>query len=126
MSAALVNCEVRREDILSSSGSTTAEALAVKGRSSNRKDRVDQGRSKFRSGFKDLKKKQCALCNELGHWKVDCPKAKGKKESKTETNLTQVVSTHASTSQADGLDSDSSVFSFFVTTPTVGYSGNSE
>jgi len=37
-----------------------------------------------------------------------------------------VVSTHAGTSQDDGLDSDSSVFSFSVTTPTVGYSDNVE
>jgi len=36
-----------------------------------------------------------------------------------------VVSTHASTSQADGLNSDS-VFSFSVTTPNTGYSNNSE
>jgi len=57
---------------------------------------------------------------------IYCPKAKGKKESKTEANLAQMVSTHASTSQADGSDSDSSVFSFSVTTPTVGYSNNVE
>jgi len=37
-----------------------------------------------------------------------------------------VVSTHASTSQAGGSDSDSSVFSFFVNTPIVGYSGDVE
>ena len=37
-----------------------------------------------------------------------------------------MVSTHASTSQADGLDSDLSVFSFSVTTPTVGYLDNAE
>ena len=37
-----------------------------------------------------------------------------------------MVSTHASTSQVDGSDSDSSVFSFSVITPTVGYSDNSE
>jgi len=37
-----------------------------------------------------------------------------------------VVCTHASTSQADGSDSDSSVFSFSVTTLTIGCSGNSE
>ena len=49
-----------------------------------------------------------------------------KKESKTEANLAQVVSTHASTSQADGSDSNSSVFSFSITTSTVSYSGNSE
>ena len=43
VSAALVSYEVRRQDILSSSGNTTAEALAVRGRSSNRKGRGDQG-----------------------------------------------------------------------------------
>jgi len=37
----------------------------------------------------------------------------------TEANLAQVVSTHVSTSQADGSDSDSLVFSFSVTTPTL-------
>ena len=89
-----------------SSGSTTAEALTVRGRSSNRKGRDDQGRSKSRSGFIDLKRNQCALCKELGHWKVDCPKVKDKKELMTETNLAKVVSTQASTSQADGSDSD--------------------
>ena len=36
-----------------------------------------------------------------------------------------MVSTHASTSQADGSDSDSSVFSFSITT-IVGYSDNVE
>ena len=67
------------------------------------------------------------ICKELGHWKVDCSKAKGKKkESKTEINLAQVVGTQASTSQMDGSDSDSSIFSFSVTTPTVGFSDNSE
>ena len=44
----------------------------------------------------------------------------------TEANFTKVVSTHASTSHADGSDSDSSVFSFSVTTPTVSYSDNVE
>ena len=48
------------------------------------------------------------------------------RESKTETNLAQVISTHASTSQASGSDSDSSVFSFSVATPIIGYSGDSE
>ena len=43
----------------------------------------------------------------------------------TEVNLVQVVSTHA-TSQAEGSDSDSSVFFLSVTTLTVGYSDNSE
>jgi len=62
VSAALVSYEARRQDRLSSSGSTTAEALAVRGRSSNRKGRDDWERSKSRSGFKNLKKNQCALC----------------------------------------------------------------
>jgi len=102
VSAALVSYEVRRQNRLSSSESTTTDALTVRGSSSNRKGRDDQGRSKSRSGFRDLKRNQCALCKELGHWKVDWPKAKGKKmESKTEANL----------AQADGSDSDSSVFS---------------
>ena len=97
---ALVNYEVRRQDRLSSHESTSAEVLAVRGRSSNKKSKGDRGRSKFRLGSRDLKKNQCAFCSELGHWKVDYPKTKGKKESKTEPNLAQVVSTHASTSQA--------------------------
>ena len=102
VSAALVSYEARRHDRLSSSGNTTAEALAVRGRSSNRKGREDQGRSKSRSCFRDLKRNQCAVCKELGRRKVDCPKAKGKKmELNTGANLAQV----------DGSDSDSSVFS---------------
>jgi len=44
----------------------------------------------------------------------------------TEANLAQVISIHASTSQADGSGSDSSVFSFSVTAPTVSFSDNSE
>ena len=41
------------------------------------------------------------LIQGVKHWKVDCPNVKGKKkESKTEANLAQVVSTHANTSQA--------------------------
>ena len=99
MSAALVNYEVRRQNMLSSSWSTSVEALEVRSRSSNRKGKGDHGRSKSRPDFRDLKKNQCATCKELGHWKVDCPKAKGKKKkSKTEVSLAQVVSTHASTS----------------------------
>jgi len=65
--AALVNYAVRMQDIQSSSGSTTTEALAVRGRSSNWKGRGDQGRSKSISGFRDLKRNQCALCKEVGH-----------------------------------------------------------
>ena len=62
VSAALVSYKVRRQDRLSSSGSTTAEALEVRGRSSNRKRRDDRGKSKSRSGLRNLKKNQCALC----------------------------------------------------------------
>jgi len=127
VSAALINYKVRRQCKLSSSESTSAEALAVRDRSSNRKGRGDHEISKSRLGFKDLKKNQCTFCKDLGHWKIDCPKTKGKKkESKSEANLVQVVSTHASTLQADGSDSDSSVFFFSITTPTIDYSGDSE
>ena len=37
-----------------------------------------------------------------------------------------MVNTQVSTSQAGGSDSDSSVFSFSVTTPIIGYSGDNE
>jgi len=67
VSSALVSYEVRRQNRLSSSGNTTVETLAVRGRSSNRKGRDDQGRSKSRAGFRDLKKNQCAFCKELGY-----------------------------------------------------------
>jgi len=67
VSAALVNYEVRRQNRLSFSESTTAEALAIRGRSFNRKGRGDHGISKCRSAFRDLKKNRCALCKELGH-----------------------------------------------------------
>jgi len=126
VSAALVNYEVRRQDKQSSSEGILAEALAIRVRSYNQKGKSDCGRSKSRSGFKDLKKNQCAFCKELGQWKIDCSKAKSKKESKTEANLVHMVSTQDSTSHAGGSDSDSSIFSFSVTTPIVGYLGDSE
>jgi len=66
VSAVFVSYEVRRQDMLSPSRSTTAEELTVRGRSSNRKGRDDQERSKSRSGFRDLKRNQCALCKEVG------------------------------------------------------------
>ena len=53
VSVALLNYEVRMHDRLSSSGSTAAEALAVRGRSSNRKGRGDHERLKSRSDFRD-------------------------------------------------------------------------
>ena len=56
VSTALVNYEVRRQDRLSSHGSTSAEALAVRGRDSYRKGKDDRGRSKSTPGFRDLKK----------------------------------------------------------------------
>ena len=43
-----------------------------------------------------------------------------------ETNLAQVVNTQANISQAGGSDSDLSVFSFSVITPTIDYLGDSE
>ena len=86
-----MNYEVRRQDRLSFLGSTTAETLTVRGRSSNRKGRGDQRRLKSRTGLRDLKRNQCALCKELGHWKVNCPKVKDKKkEPMTEANFTKV------------------------------------
>ena len=73
-----------------------------------------------------MKKNQYAFCKELGRWKVNCPKIRDKKETKAEVNLAQVISIQAGTSQAGGSDSDSLVFSFSVTTPTIGYSSDSE
>ena len=67
VSAALVSYEARRQDRLSSLGSTKAEALEVRGRSFNKKGRDYWGRSKSRSGFRNLKKNQFALCKKLGH-----------------------------------------------------------
>jgi len=55
-SAALTIDKVRRQDKLSSSESTSAEALAIKGKSSYWKGKGDRGRSKSRPGFIDLKK----------------------------------------------------------------------
>ena len=53
---ALVNYVIRRQDRLSSSENTSAEALSVRGKSFNQKDRGDQERSKSRPHFRDLKK----------------------------------------------------------------------
>jgi len=93
----------------------------VRGRGSNWKGNGERERSKFRLGFRDMKKHQCAFCKEIGHWKIDCPRIKDKKESKTEANLAQVISTQVGISQTGGSDSDSSVFSFSVTTLTISY-----
>ena len=127
MLVALVNYEVRRKGKQSSSNCTSAEALMVRSRGSNRKGKSQRERSKSRANFRDLKKNQRAFCKELGHWKVDYPRIKDKKrESKPEANLAQVVSTQAGTLQAGGSDSDSLVFAFSVITHTVGYSCDSE
>jgi len=100
VSAALVNYEVSKKDKQSSSSSTSAEALVVRGRASNQKGKCVRRRSKFRPGFRDLKMNQCVFCKELGYMKIDCSGIKDKnKESKTEANLTQVISTHAGTSR---------------------------
>ena len=65
VSTALVNHEVRRKDKTSSSSSTTAEALTAKGIDFNhRKGKRDV--SKFKTGNRELRKKQCAFCKE-GH-----------------------------------------------------------
>ena len=122
MSSALSSYETRKKERHPSQSSSSAEALEVRSRSSSRKGSDERGRSKSRSGYRDLRKNQCAFCREIGHWKVDCPKFKGKKkESKAEANLAKVTNTQRS-SQADGSDSDSSGFSFSVITPIVGHS----
>jgi len=82
VSAALVNYEVRRQGKLSSFEGTSAEALMVIDRSSNRKSKGEHERSKSRPGFRDLKKNQCAFCKEIGHWKVNCPRIKNKNKKK--------------------------------------------
>ena len=50
-------------------------------------------RSKSRPELRDLKKKQCAFCKEIGCWKVDYLriKDKNKNESKTEANRYSVL-----------------------------------
>ena len=80
MSTAFINYEVRRQDKLSSFEGTSTETLTIRGRSSNRKDKGHRERSKSSLGFRDLKKNQYAFCKEVGHWKIDCPKAKSNKK----------------------------------------------
>ena len=100
----------------------------VRGRSSSKKSKSNRERSKFKLGFRDLKKNQRAFWKELGHWKVDCSRIKDKnKESKTEANIARVTNTQlCSTSQTGGSNSNSSVFSFLITTRTISYSCDSE
>ena len=127
MSSVLASYETRRKERHSSQSSSSAEALEVRGMGSSRKGKEERGRSKSRPGFRDLKRNQCAFCREIGHWKVDCPKFKGKKkESKAEANLSKVTNTQRSSSQADGSDSDSSGFSFSVSSPIIGNSWKDE
>ena len=56
VSAALINYKVKRKDKQSSSNGISAEALKVRGRGSNQKDKREHGRSKSRPDFRDLKK----------------------------------------------------------------------
>ena len=67
VSATFVNYEVRRKEKQFSFNGTSAEALSTRGRSSNRKEKGERGRSKLRPGFRNLKKNQYAFCKELGH-----------------------------------------------------------
>ena len=62
-----------------------------------------------------MRKNQCAYCKEEGHWKVNCPRFKKKKDSKIEANV----------AMADGNESGSYVFSLSITS-TVCYSEESE
>ena len=116
VSSALMSYETRKNERHSGRSSSSAEALEVRSRGSSRKGKEVRERSKSRSGYRDLRKNQCAFCREIGHWKVDCLKFKGKKkESKSEANLAKVINTQSSNSQANGSDSDSLGFSFSVT-----------
>jgi len=127
VSSALASYETRRKERQPSQSSSSTEALLVRSRGSSRKGSDKRGRSKSRSGYRDLRKNQCAFYREIGYWKVDCPKYKGKKkESKSEANLAKVINTQSNNSQAGGSDSDSSGFSFSVTTPITGHSGEKE
>ena len=83
VSFALVNHEVRKKG-KELSKSTSAEALMIRGKSFSQKGKGNRERSKFKADFKDLKKNQCTFYKELGHWKVNCPRIKDKKESKPE------------------------------------------
>ena len=56
MSAALINYKVKRKDKQSSPNGISVEALKVRGRGSNQKDKREHGRSKSKPGFRDLKK----------------------------------------------------------------------
>ena len=78
VSSALSSYEARKKERHPSKSSSSAEALEVRGRNSSRKGKEVRGRSKSRLGFRDLKRNQCILCREIGHWKVDCPKFKVK------------------------------------------------
>jgi len=78
VSVALVNYEVRRKDKQSSSNNTSAEALMVRGRGSNQESKGERERSKFRPGFRDLKKNQCDFYKEIEHWKINCPRINDK------------------------------------------------
>jgi len=91
--------------------------LTARGGSSNLKGKGDCEKLK---SMTNLKKNQCAFCKK-GHWKVDCLKLKGNKESKPDANVAQVKS-----SQVDNSNSDSSVISLTNTTTIVCYSDVSE
>ena len=85
ISSTFVKYELRKDK--KSFNSTSAKALTVRGKSSNRKGKSDRDRSKSRADFRDLKKNQCIFCKELGHWNVGCLRIKDKKKSKPEANL---------------------------------------
>ena len=67
VSSALASYETRRKERHPSQSSSSAEALAVRGRSSSRKGKEERGRSKSRPGFRDIKKNQYAFCREIGY-----------------------------------------------------------
>ena len=98
------------KDKQSSFSNIIEEAMTARGMSTNhQKGKRDFRKSKI-DGREDLKKNQNAFCKEEEYWKIDCPKLKQKKESKSEANIAQMH---------NGNDSDSSDYSLSIT--PIGY-----
>ena len=118
VTGALVSYEMRRKDRVSS-GSTSGEALTVRGRSPTKQGGQERSRSKSKSGKSKVAKDQCFKCKKKGHWLKDCPenkknKKKGKSEQTTEANVV-----------TEGNDTDSSNYSLSITS-SINYADSSE
>jgi len=116
VTTALINLELRRKD-KESLGGTSAEALAVRGRSPNQKG-GNRGRSKSRSRYnnRSLTRDQCAFCKQTGHWNKDCPELKKKNKMKEKSGKPSEVNV----AKSGGNESDSSAFSLSIT-PSIYY-----